>query len=117
MDGYGTLLTLNLRFPGQYYDQESGLNYNYFRGYDPATGRYIKSDPIGLAGGLSAFGYALSNPLFYSDPNELAAFPLLLPIVETIIQVGELGVAVVCGVSQMAADAWGGDVHERAESV
>lgn len=51
VDGDGTALILNLRFPGQYYDQESGLNYNYFRGYDPSTGRYAQSDPIGLAGG------------------------------------------------------------------
>ena len=43
----------NLRFPGQYYDQETGLHYNYFRTYDPETGRYVESDPIGLGGGLS----------------------------------------------------------------
>ncbi|MFY0104376.1 RHS repeat-associated core domain-containing protein, partial [Acinetobacter baumannii] len=39
--------TFNLRFPGQYYDQETGLHYNYFRDYDPSTGRYVESDPIG----------------------------------------------------------------------
>ncbi|RMK76117.1 hypothetical protein IPC84_28670, partial [Pseudomonas aeruginosa] len=38
---------VNLRFPGQYYDAESGLHYNYFRDYDPETGRYVESDPIG----------------------------------------------------------------------
>jgi RHS repeat-associated protein len=46
-DGDGAALTYNLRFPGQYYDQETGLHYNYFRDYDPSTGRYIEPDPIG----------------------------------------------------------------------
>lgn len=62
-------LTLNLRFPGQYFDTETGLHYNYFRDYDPETGRYIESDPIGLAGGLNTFGYADANPLSYVDPT------------------------------------------------
>lgn len=61
--------TYNLRFPGQYADAETGTSYNYFRDYDPSTGRFRQSDPIGLAGGLSTYGYALQNPLTYFDPD------------------------------------------------
>jgi RHS repeat-associated protein len=62
----------NLRFPGQYYDGESGLHYNYFRDYDPVVGRYIQADPIGLAGGMNAYTYAYGNPLALADPYGLA---------------------------------------------
>jgi RHS repeat-associated protein len=67
-DGDGQRLTLNLRFPGQYFDAETGLYYNYFRNYDPMTGRYIQSDSIGLAGGLNTYGYVGGRPLSYIDP-------------------------------------------------
>ena len=54
---------LRLWFSGQRYDQASGLHYNYFRDYDPGTGRYTQSDPIGLNGGISTYGYVSGNPL------------------------------------------------------
>ncbi len=60
-----------LRFPGQYYDKEAGLNYNYFREYDPGTGRYWESDPVGLIGGLTGYVYVSSNPLQNVDPYGL----------------------------------------------
>ncbi|GAA0680673.1 RHS repeat protein [Dyella marensis] len=57
----------NLRFAGQYFDAESGLVHNGFRDYCPACGRYIQSDPTGLDGGLSTYGYVSSNPLIAFD--------------------------------------------------
>ena len=66
-DGNGTGTTVNLRFPGQYFDGETGFHYNYYRTYDPSTGRYVESDPIGLNGGMNTFGYVGANPLIYVD--------------------------------------------------
>ena len=61
-----------LRFPGQYFDQATKLHYNYFRDYDPRLGRYIESDPIGLAGGVNTYTYANGNPVGIVDPSGLA---------------------------------------------
>lgn len=55
------------RFPGQYYDAETGLHYNYFRYYDPTTGRYITPDPIGLEGGINLFVYVQNDPINWMD--------------------------------------------------
>jgi len=96
-DGDGVTTTVNLRFPGQYYDAETGLHYNWHRYYDPSLGRYITADPIGLLRDYSdpqlqiaiekgvleetglageelnhLYGYAGQNPLYWFDPYGLA---------------------------------------------
>ena len=63
---------LPLRLPGQYADAETGTYHNYLRDYDPATGRYLTADPIGLAGGLNGYRYAANRPLALVDPLGLA---------------------------------------------
>lgn len=62
-------ITSNLRLPGQYADEETGLHYNNRRYYDPDSGRYISQDPIGLAGGDNVYRYAEADPINQSDPT------------------------------------------------
>jgi RHS repeat-associated protein len=86
-DGNGTSVRFDLRFPGQQYDAATGLHYNYFRDYEPETGRYVESDPIGLRGGFSTFAYSSQSPCRFVDPlglckvearcNLLSARPIL----------------------------------------
>lgn len=63
----GEPIEQNLRFQGQYYDQETGLHYNRFRYYDPDCGRFFSQDPIGLLGGINIYHYA-PNPVEWTDP-------------------------------------------------
>ncbi len=69
-------VTNNLRFPGQYYDWETGLHYNWNRYYDPETGRYISADPIGLRGGMNLYAYVKNDPVNAIDPKGLHYNPV-----------------------------------------
>jgi RHS repeat-associated protein len=66
-DGNGLAYAFNLRYPGQYADGY-GLHYNTLRDYDPRTGRYLQSDPIGLLGGMNSYTYVGGNPMVRIDP-------------------------------------------------
>ncbi|MEQ1596009.1 MAG: RHS repeat-associated core domain-containing protein [Casimicrobium sp.] len=67
------LFGFDLAFPGQKRDRETGKHYNYFRDYDPSVGRYTKSDPLGLLGGMNLWLYGNASPLRFTDPFGLEA--------------------------------------------
>lgn len=77
-DGDGIAFDFPLRFPGQYFDQETGRLYNWHRYFDPTRGQYEESDPIGLAAGLNTYLYVGGNPLEYTDPQGLQLLEKLL---------------------------------------
>jgi RHS repeat-associated protein len=57
------------RFPGQWFQSESGLHQNWMRDYDPTTGRYLEAGPLGLVDGASVYGYVGQNPGRWIDPR------------------------------------------------
>ena len=71
VDQNGKAFTLNLRFPGQYFDSETKTHYNINRDYNPVTGRYIQSDPVGFDGGVNGFGYVGGKPIIAVDEEGL----------------------------------------------
>lgn len=79
----GNRTRMNLRFAGQYFDEETGMHYNQQRDYSPVLGRYIQTDPIGLNGGVNTFIYAEGKPISLSDPTGQQAVipgPVGIPI-------------------------------------
>lgn len=72
-DGNGALVSINTRFPGQYFDAETGMHYNYRRDYDPAIGRYVQIDPIGMRGGVNLYLYADAAPAAVYDAEGTSA--------------------------------------------
>ncbi len=99
----GNNFIFDLRFPGQLYDAESALHYNYFRDYDAAVGRYVESDPIGLRGGISTFGYGKQNPTKYIDSDGRFA---LAPIFGCTIAGAVVGGLVSGGLSAITERNW-----------
>ncbi len=65
------VLEQNLRFPGQWFQAETGLHQNWMRDYDPTTGRYLQADPLGLVDGPNVYGYARQSPVRLTDPTGL----------------------------------------------
>jgi len=79
-DANSVAFDLPLRLPGQRYDKETGLHYNYFRNYDPSLGRYGESDPLGLKGGLNTYAYVGGSPIARVDPlgrDYVLMYPML----------------------------------------
>ncbi len=92
------ILTFGLRFPGQIFDQESGLDYNMFRDYNPRLGRYVQSDPIGLVGGsYSTYAYVGNNPLLYSDELGLLNWVERQAVPENVVNNTKTVINRVCG--------------------
>jgi RHS repeat-associated protein len=98
--GFGAF-EFNLRFPGQYADRETASFYNYYRDYDPGTGRYTRSDPIGLEGGINTYAYASGDPVRFFDPDGLEVRFICRPVQGTRGRYSHCFVHVTCPPEQI----------------
>ena len=85
------------------FDRETNLNYNYFRDYDPSTGRYVQSDPIGLMGGINTYAYVGGNPLSYEDPTGEVPWVVAGAAIGAAVNVG---ITLVANASQGQSTTW-----------
>jgi RHS repeat-associated protein len=80
------------RFPGQWFQSESGLHQNWMRDYDPTTGRYLQADPLGLVDGASVYGYVTQNPGRWIDPR--GEFVWVIPV--AVVTAGLIYTFILC---------------------
>ncbi|KIT17878.1 putative deoxyribonuclease RhsC [Jannaschia aquimarina] len=96
---------IDLRFPGQWFQAESGLHQNWMRDYDPTTGRYMQADPLGLVDGASVYGYALQSPMRWTDPTGEAVFlPFVVAAAKGAAAGAVTGVATGWAIDQLFGD-------------
>jgi RHS repeat-associated protein len=123
-DGDSVAFVFDMRFPGQRYDALSGFNQNGFRDYEPGTGRYPQSDPIGLNGDISTYGYVGGRPLTSIDPEGLAAFTIplapapgaVIPSPHPVVVAGAVGAGIGMGFNyaweRVAGQAFGSSLYD-----